>query len=390
MDAVAGLELGRQAHRRQAWAEAFACLTGADAARPLAADDLELVAEAANMLGRGDDEVRLLRRAYLVHAEAGQVGAALRCGYWLCKALAFGGEFAQAGVWLARARRLAEAAPDCDEFGYLLMLDAERLFRAGAYTEMQAVVRRLAELARRGRDRDLAAGVAMTLGNSLIKNGEIESGLAQLDEAMVAVAGGELSARATGMIYCVVIGTCQELHDLRRAREWSAALADWCEAQPEFTGAYRGLCRVHRVAMLRLGGGWPSAVREARLASQQLTGGLGEIVAGGAFYQLAELHRLRGEFADAEQAYREALRYGWDTQPGMALLRLAQGRQDAGAAGIRRRAGLPRVRRRGLRRYGTGSGMPGVRPAGRPPRRGPGGRPGRQAYRHPRAVAPGA
>jgi hypothetical protein len=115
----------------------------------------------------------------------------------------------------------------------------------------------------------------MTLGNALIKNGEIESGLAQLDEAMVAVAGGELSARATGMIYCAVIGTCQELHDLRRAREWSAALADWCEAQPEFTGAYRGLCRVHRVAILRLGGGWPNAAREARLACQQLTGGLG-------------------------------------------------------------------------------------------------------------------
>jgi DNA-binding CsgD family transcriptional regulator len=336
MDAVAGVELGRQAHQRQVWGQAFALFAEADAAGPLAAGDLELAAEAASMLGRGAEEVRLLRRAFLSYAEAGEVGAALRCGYWLCKALAWAGEFAQAGVWLARARRVAEADPDCDERGYLLMLDAERHLRAGEHAELLAMAHHLAELAGRSRDRDLAAGAAMTLGNALIMTGGIESGLAQLDEAMVAVAGGELSARATGMIYCVVIGTCQELHELRRAREWSAALADWCEAQPEFTGAYRGLCRVHRVAMLRLGGGWPGAVREARLACGQLTGGYGEVVAGGAFYQLGELHRLRGEVTDAEQAYRQALRYGWDTQPGLALLRLAQGRQDAAVAAIRR------------------------------------------------------
>jgi hypothetical protein len=288
------------------------------------------------MLGRGEDEVRLLRRAYLAHAEAEQVGSALRCGYWLCKALAFDGELAQAGAWLARAQQLAETDPGCDEFGYLLMFDAERLLRAGKDAEMLVVARSLVDLAGRSRDRDLAAGAATVLGVALIRTGEIRLGLAQLDEAMVAVVGGELSPRATVMIYCVVIGVCRDLHDLRRAREWSVALAGWCDAQPEFTGAYRGECRVHRVAIMRLGGGWPEAVREARLACRQLTGGLGDTVAGGAFYQLAELHRLRGEFGDAERAYREVSRYGWDNQPGMALLRLAQGRHEQAAAGIRR------------------------------------------------------
>lgn len=334
MDTV--LDRGRQAHRRQLWEQAFALLTDADAGCPLAAEDLELAAEAANMLGRGDAEVPLLRRAYLAYAESGRVGPALRCGYWLCKSLVFGGEFAQAGVWLARARRLAQTEPGCGEFGYVLMLDAEASLRAGEFAEMLTRAHRLVEGAGPGRDPDLAACASMALGIALIKNGAIEAGLAQLDEAMVAVTSGELSCRATGMIYCVVIGTCQELHELRRAREWSVALADWCDAQPDFTGAYRGLCRVHRVAMLQLGGGWPTAVREARLACQQLTGGLGEVVAGAAFYQLAELHRLRGEFAEADQAYREALRYGWDTQPGMALLRLAQGRQEPAAAAMRR------------------------------------------------------
>jgi DNA-binding NarL/FixJ family response regulator len=153
---------------------------------------------------------------------------------------------------------------------------------------------------------------------------------------MVAVTGGELSARATGMIYCVVISICQTLRELRRAREWSTALSDWCSTQPEFTGAYRGLCRVHRAALLALGGGWPTAVREARLACEQLTAGYGEMVAGAAFYELAELHRLRGEAADAERAYRDALRYGGEIQPGMALLWLAQGRTEAAAAAVRR------------------------------------------------------
>jgi DNA-binding CsgD family transcriptional regulator len=336
MGEVEGLDLGRQAHHRQQWGQAFALLTEVDAHHPLGAGDCELVAEAASMLGRGDDEVRFLRRAFQAHADAGSLGSALRCGYWLYKALAWAGEFAQAGAWLAKARRLAEMGPDTRESGYLLMLDAELHLRAGRSTDMLAVAERLADVAREGEDRDLTAGAAMTLGGALILNGTIERGLTHLDESMVAVTDGELSARATGMIYCVVIGICEELYDLRRAREWSDAMADWCQAQPEFTGAYRGLCRVHRVAILQLGGGWPGAVREARLACQQLSSGYGEIVAGGAFYQLAELHRLRGEFTDADQAYREALRLGWDVQPGLALLRLAEGKQATAAAAIRR------------------------------------------------------
>jgi DNA-binding CsgD family transcriptional regulator len=336
MDPVAGLELGRKAYRQQAWQRAYALLTEIDAIDPLAAADLEIAAESADMLGRGDDAVRLLRRAYQLHADAGAIGPAMRCGYWLCRALAWGGEFAQAGAWLAKARRLAESDPTCPDCGYLLLLDAERQHRAGTHTEMLATARRLSDVVASSSDRDLAASARMTLGLALIGNGDVRDGLAHLDEVMVAVTGGELSSRATGMLYCVVIATLHELHEVRRAREWTAALTDWCEAQPDFTGGYRGLCRVHRVAILQMSGGWPSADREARLACQQLTGGHGEMIAGGAFYELAELHRLRGDVADAEQAYRDALRYGWDAQPGMALLRLAQGRRDAAAAAIRR------------------------------------------------------
>ena len=331
-----GLDGAREAHRRQAWAAAFARFSAADEAEPLAAADLELAAEAADLAGRNDDAVRLLRRAYLANAGAGAVGPALRCAYWLGKTLSWGGEFAQAGAWVARARRLAEAHPDCPERAYLQLYEAEQLARTRAFAEMLPASQGLVEAAGSGGDADLAAATLMMSGGALIAAGRMAPGLAQLDEAMVAVAGGDLSARATGMIYCVAIGICQELQELHRAREWSAALADWCAVQPEFTGAYRGLCRVHRVVLLRLSGGWPTALSEARLACTQLTAGYGEVMAGAAFYELAELHRLRGEFAEAEAAYRDALRYGGEIQPGMALLWLAQGRSDTAAAAIRR------------------------------------------------------
>ncbi len=331
-----GLDRAREAHRRQAWADAFARFSAADELEPLGPADLELAAEAADLAGRGDDAIRLLRRAYLANADAGAIGPALRCAYWLCKTLSWGGEFAQAGAWMARARRLAEADPDCLEQAYLQLYEAEQLARTHAFAEMVPASQSLVEAAVSGGDADLAAAALMMSGGALITAGRMAPGLAQLDEAMVAAAGGDLSARATGMIYCFAIGICQELQELHRAREWSQALSDWCAAQPEFTGAYRGLCRVHRVVLLRLSGGWPTALGEARLACTQLTAGYGEMVAGAAFYELAELHRLRGEFAEAEAAYRDALRYGGEIQPGMALLWLAQGRTDAAAAAIRR------------------------------------------------------
>ena len=151
-----GLERAREAHRRQAWADAFARFSAADEVEPLAAADLELAAEAADLAGRSDDAVRLLRRAYLANADAGAVGPALRCAYWLGKTLSWGGEFAQAGAWLARARRLAEAHPDCPERAYLQLYETEQLSRAGAFAELlpaSQAPRRGGRLGRRRRPR---------------------------------------------------------------------------------------------------------------------------------------------------------------------------------------------------------------------------------------------
>jgi DNA-binding CsgD family transcriptional regulator len=336
MERSARLDVAREAHRDQRWEQAYAAFTDLDGGSPLDPRDLELAAEAADLAGHESESLLLLRRAYQNYADSGDVTRALRCAYWLCKGLAWAGEYAEAGAWFGRASRLADADPTCPGRAYMLMTDAERLFWAGDYAAMLALARSFDEFAADSGDADIRAGTAMVLGRALIWNGEVGAGLAQLDDAMVTIGGGTASARAVGMVYCAVIDACQEVHDLRRAKEWTTKLAAWYESQPEFAGAYRGLCRVHRVAILRLGGGWPTAVSEARSVCGQMIHGFGEMVAGAAFYQLAELHRLRGDFADAERAYRDAVRYGGETQPGMALLRLGQGKPEAATSAIRR------------------------------------------------------
>ena len=144
---------------------------------------------------------------------------------------------------------------------------------------------------------------------------------------MVAVTAGELSSLVTGLMYCSVIQACQEVYAFGRAREWTAALAQWCEEQPEMV-AFTGVCRVHRAEIMQLRGAWQDAIEEAQRARER-SQGVSQQTAAAALYQQAEVHRLRGEFAAAEEAYRSASQWGLEPQPGLALLRLAQGRTDA-------------------------------------------------------------
>ncbi|MGH3735787.1 MAG: LuxR C-terminal-related transcriptional regulator [Micromonosporaceae bacterium] len=339
MDVTAELEQARKAHRQEAWAEALEGFTAVDAVTPLGIDDLERLGETAQVLGRGTEAAQAMQRAYQCHVDAGEINDALRCAYWLFDILVFRGEFAHAGGWLARAQRRAESEPDCPGHGYLLIPEAERLDRAGDYPAAYAAATRAAELGRQGEDADLVTVATHIQGRVRIKQDRLGEGLALLDEAMLAITAGETTPRVTGWIYCSTIATCHEVHEVRRAREWTTALNLWCDDRPQFTGAYSGICRVHRSELLQLGGEWPDAVREAELACRYLTQGYGEIVAGMAFHQLGELQRLRGELSQAEQSYRRASEYGWETQPGCALLWLAQGKVDSAVAAIRRALG---------------------------------------------------
>ena len=190
-------------------------------------------------------------------------------------------------------------------------------------------------------DTDLTTMSRLGQGMCMVMQGEHAPGIALLDEVMVSVTSGDVSPMYAGIAYCTVIAGCSDIFDVRRAREWTAELTRWCDSQPDLV-AYRGNCLVHRCELMRLAGAWVDAMEAARQACDLLSRPVGWDTLGSAYYQLGELRRLRGEFAKAEESYRRAMESGRQPEPGLALLRLAQGRTDAAVAVMRRAMGETR------------------------------------------------
>jgi DNA-binding CsgD family transcriptional regulator len=329
------LERGRDAYARKTWGEAFESLTQADAGGRLVAEDLRLLAESAFMLGRDGEFLEILERAHHAYLEDGEALPAVRCAFWIGMNLALRGEVGPASGWLGRAQRLLEREEhESVEHGYMLLPRAfqlEQTDRAAA----AAIAGQAAAIGERMGDRDLFALALSEQGMMLVTDGRLDEGLALLDEAMVAVVARELSPIVSGIVYCGVILACQEVYEVRRAKEWTAALTRWAAEQPDLV-AFTGRCLVHRSQILQLQGSWTEALDEARKASERFALQLNPKASAVAFYRQGELLRLQGDFSAAEDAYREASRHGWEPQPGLAQLRLAQGRPDAAAAAIRR------------------------------------------------------
>jgi DNA-binding NarL/FixJ family response regulator len=331
-----GIDRGRDAFDRQAWGRAYEHLSAAAREEPLEVTDLERLAAAAYLAGYGKESSDLWAEASRECAEIGEIARAARCAFWLAFALLNGGEVARGGGWIDRAQRLLDQRRlDCVEQGYLRYGAALRATFSGDIGDGLRAFHEAAGIGERFQDPELTALARIGEGRCRIYMGEVEAGVALLDEAMVAVEANEVSAIATGDAYCTVIDGCVELFDVARAREWTAALSRWCDAQPELL-LYRGQCLVHRAEIHLLRGDWDEALEELERARARMVEPAFPGILGAAAYLRAEVHRLRGEFAAAEDTYREAGALGRQPQPGLALLRLAQRQTDVATAAIRR------------------------------------------------------
>ena len=326
---------GRSAYERRAWRDAYDALSPAVAAGVGDGDDVERLAWSAVLTGRDEPALAAFERLYQIRAEAGEDHRAARAAFWLALRAMVLGQAARASGWLGRAERLIDpTGEDCAECGYLRLPRVFRLTAAGDHASAETLAAEAAAIGARFKDADLSALGRNFQGRALIRLDRLSDGLRCLDEAMVAATGGELSPVVTGLIYCDAIAVCQQTHALDRAREWTLVLSAWCDAQPQLV-PFAATCLVHRSEVMQLGGAWSEAFDEARRASIRLAHARGGD-AGHAAYQEGEIHRLRGELAEAEQAYARASERGRDPHPGLALLRVAQSRVDVAAAASRR------------------------------------------------------
>jgi class 3 adenylate cyclase len=324
----------REALDRHAWHEAFDLLRRADIEGRLSAGELAMLGDAAWWAGDIDACISARERAYAGFLEAGEPLRAAMVAFWLVRD--YGNRLADAlsSAWFKRAERLLKDAPDSVERGHLEMMRARAAHIAGEFDRAVELGGSAVDTGARFGDPNLQALGLVYQGMAMVARGDVEAGLALLDEATVAGVSGELAPNVTGMVYCNMISTCQELAEYRRAGEWTEAAQRWCERQA--ISGFPGLCRVHRAEIIRLRGAWAEAEQEARQACTELMDhGLPAFAADG-FHEIGEIRMRMGDLAAAEEAFRQANELGRDPQPGLALLRLAQGKPDAAASLIRR------------------------------------------------------
>jgi DNA-binding CsgD family transcriptional regulator len=329
-----GVARARESYLNHAWKDAC---EGLLAIRDeLSADDLERLAVSAYLLGRNADSDQAWGLAYRRYLDAGHLVGAIWCAFWVGFRLVNAGERAEANAWIARLQRLVHAAPDDSLANARLdYLTGLRAAFEGDLAAAAADLELAAETATCHGDEELAALARLSLGRVRIFLGEITTGIRLLDDAMHVVGSEPISPIAVGDSYCTAIDACHDLYDVRRGQAWTDGLTRWCGRQPDLV-PFAGVCQVHRAEFLQLKGAWVEAMAQVALARDRLDRPFRQLAYGAAVYQQGELHRLLGEFDRAEACYRGASAAGRDPQPGLALLRLRQGRTGDAAHAIDR------------------------------------------------------
>ena len=333
-------ELGRarDAVERRSWAEAYRIFEALEPST-LTPAEWESFADAAWWTGRQDESIAARQKAYTGYADAGDERRAGGMAARLCIEHFIRDEPAAGMGWLARTRRHAADLPDCVELGYMAVLEATVLRYGGDFAAAGPLAERATEIGERFGDRDLLAMAIHTQGLILIAEGRVGEGVPLLDEAMASVVAGEVGDYYAGAVYCNVIAACLEIADVRRAAEWAEAARAWSESLPS-ESLWPGLCRVNRAQVASLRGDWSLAEAESMRATEQLMS-TNPPLAAEALYETGDVRRRRGDLAGAQAAFERAHELGFEPQPGLGLLRLAQGKIDAALTALRTAVAVP-------------------------------------------------
>lgn len=330
------IQAARAAYDRGAWADATELYLNADAESELGADDLEALVWAAAISAQDRVMIAGLERLYAHYAASENHVECARTAFWCGLRNMMMGEIGLGSGWLQRAARNAEqTAPDCVQRGYLLLPQVYMHRGKGDYEAAIEIADRAIAFGENAEEPDLIAMAGSLKGGILFRLGRIDEGYAPIDEAMLLANSQRLSPVVCGVVYCEIVASCCRVLEMVRAREWTAILTDWCRRNPQ-ARAFNGVCQVHRAEVLQLEGNWAEAFAEAERAGDGLSDTTEHTALGNAAYRRGEILRLRGAFDKSDAEYRLAGEIGIDPQPGLALLRMAQGRREDAIAGIRR------------------------------------------------------
>ena len=256
---------GRNALARHAWGEALERYAEADATGSLTPAELNEYATAAWWNGRLTQAIEIRERAYGAASRANQLDVAVLLAVELARDNVYRTSDPLAAAWLQRAERLLAGVDENAGHGWLAATKAFRLSLLGDVDGAMAAAVEAEGIANRLGDRNLAALAQAEHGFALIASGEVERGLAMIDEASVAAVGGELEPATAGGICCTTIGACTALGEWVRAARWTEAQDRWCRR--EGINGYPGMCRLYRSEVKQLRGAWLEAEAEAQQAS---------------------------------------------------------------------------------------------------------------------------
>lgn len=324
---------GRDAAARHAWGQALDLLASADADVTLSADDLMTLAESAWWMGKMRDCIAARERAFTAYLRDGNVRRAAYAAVKLADHHSDLSEMPVAMAWAQKADALLANEDECVEHGYLALMHT---FMAVGQGDVEGVARGAKEMRRLGAafgEKDLIALGLAAEGTTLVRTGKVDEGIALLEEATVPAVTGELGPYATGWIYCIVISATSAIADWQRAGQWTEAAKRWCDRQT--ISGFPGVCRVHRAEIMRLRGSLADAEEEARLATEEL-GGFNVWIAANAFKELGEIRLRTGDLDGAEDALRQANELGAMPQPGLAIVQARRGKPAAALASLKR------------------------------------------------------